>query len=441
MTEVNELAESGKKKTSGDDKVLPRASDAEDKIAKRLARQAEKRSEREAERAQRQAQRQAEREARRAAREKPEAARTVPDAPAKPGKAIRVDAATRDRGKKPAQSEKTPKTEPLAPQRFNILIVAQHGRLAREASLFAASLRRNAPDWKGRLIVAEPRPEGAWAGMATLLDPNERKALEGFGAEILPFTARHFGAAYPHGNKIEALELLPAGEPFVFFDSDTIVTGRLDRVGFDFSRPSASMRRTGTWPEPPLYGPDFNAIWKSLYDRFGLEFAGSLDLDHHDNHWERYLYFNAGWFFGPDPQEFGRRFLEWSQQVRDAPGEALACQSLDPWLDQVVLPLVIHSLGGGRPGPALAGLDGDVTCHYRNLSLLYAREAEDTVALVEELIADPMIAPLFAQDDAANRLVRDGEGRGVIRPMFPQAADQPEQPIRHQLKRAGLWFR
>ena len=31
----------------------------------------------------------------------------------------------------------------------------------------------------------------------------------------------------------------------------------------------------------------------------------------------------------------------------DAPPE-LVCQSLDPWLDQVALPLVIHALGGGR---------------------------------------------------------------------------------------------
>ena len=49
---------------------------------------------------------------------------------------------------------------------------------------------------------------------------------------------------------------------------------------------------------------------------------------------------------------------------------------MDPWLDQAVLPLVIHSLGGGRPGPALDGLDGDVTCHYRRLPLLYARDPE-----------------------------------------------------------------
>src|SRR5690606_38784828 len=136
-------------------------------------------------------------------------------------------------------------------------------------------------------------------------------------------------------------------------------------VPFDTARPAASMRREGTWPEPPLYGPGYRAIWKSLYDRFGLDFASSLDLSQPDEHWERYLYFNAGWFFGPDPAVFGQRFLDWALSVRDNPPNELASQSLDPWLDQVILPLVIHSLGGGRPCPELAGLDGAVTCHYR----------------------------------------------------------------------------
>ena len=44
----------------------------------------------------------------------------------------------------------------------------------------------------------------------------------------------------------EALALLPAGEPFIFFDTDTLVAGPLDRLAVDFSRPTASMRREGT---------------------------------------------------------------------------------------------------------------------------------------------------------------------------------------------------
>ncbi|KGJ08233.1 hypothetical protein IT40_18680 [Paracoccus versutus] len=324
---------------------------------------------------------------------------------------------------------------------FNILLIGQDIRLGMEAALFAASLRHHAPDWRGRLIVAEPGAEGAWTGARTKIPAPIRLALLDFGAEILPFTARHFGASYPFGNKIEALSVLPPGEPFVFFDSDTLVTGPLDRLPFDFSRPSASMRRSATWPEPPLYGPGYGAIWKSLYDRFGLDYESSLDTSQPDEHWERYLYFNAGWFFGADPQEFGRRFLDWALAIREDPGEALASQKLDVLLDQVALPLVIHALGGGRPGPGLAGLDGDVTCHYRDLPLLYARESDLVVETVETLLRDPRLAPLAEAWAPSRQIVLAGTGRDRIRPMFDRRMPLNEGRTRQILKKAGLWLR
>lgn len=328
------------------------------------------------------------------------------------------------------------------PDHFNILIIAQAGRLAREAAIFAASLRRFSPNWRGRLIVAEPLPEGAWSDQKIAIPKPVREFLTGLGAEIIPFAAEHFGKSYPYGNKIEALHVLPGDEPFVFFDSDTLVTGPLDRIGFDFSRPSASMRREGSWPIPPLYGPGYAEIWRSLYDRFGLDFESSLDLDQPDEHWERYLYFNAGWFMGADPHEFGRRFLRYALEIRDDPGEALASQSLDPWLDQAALPLVIHSLGGGRPGPELAGLDGSATCHYRNLSLLYARETEETLAAFETITALAEIERLMQGNEAYEKLFRQRAGRTGIRPLFAgRKLPSKEQAIRHEIRKAELWFR
>lgn len=399
---------------------------ARDKDADRTGRA----QEREARQAARKAARETEREARRHARQAERAANTA--------------GALADFHALRSAAQQPPGDLALRPQAppFTILLIGQGERLGLQALLFAASLRRNAPDWRGRLVVAEPEPVAAWAGHRTAMPAAIRDALAGLGAEIRPFAATRFGAAYPYGNKIEALAILPAGEPFLFFDSDTLVTGPLDRLGLDFGRPTASMRRGPTWPEPPLYGPGYAGIWRSLYDRFGLDFAGSLDLSQPDEHWTRYLYFNAGWFLGADPGEFGRRFADWAQAIRDDPGEALACQSLDPWLDQVALPLVIHSLGGGRPGPELDGLDGWASCHYRNLSLLYAREADQMVALVEDLARDPLIEPLLRRDEAAARLIYGGEGRAVIRPMF--AHDDPlppEQAMRHRLRQAGLWFR
>ncbi len=341
-------------------------------------------------------------------------------------------------GRKPANPDNSNKSRQIP---FNILIVAQAGRLEHQAVLFAESLRTHAPDWSGRLIVAEPQEDGAWAGHRTRISDAGRQALLARGAEILPFTARHFGAAYPYGNKIEALALLPAGESFVFFDSDTLITGPLDRVAFDFARPSASMRREGTWPDPPLYGPGYAQIWQSLYDRFGLDYPSSLDLAQPDEHWERHLYFNAGWFSGADPAVFGQRFLDWALAVRDDPGEALASQSLDPWLDQIVLPLVIHSLGGGRPGPELAGLDGEVSCHWRNLPLLYAREGDRAVAAMERAAAAPDIKPLLQGWEPAARLIYQENGRKSLRPAIDRDhLPLRERALRQEIKRAGWWL-
>ena len=324
---------------------------------------------------------------------------------------------------------------------FNILIVAQAGRLAHEAVLFTESLRKFSPRWRGRLIVAEPRNDGCWAGHVTAIPDGHRALLTRLGAEITPFTARHFGADYPNGNKIEALALLPVGQPFLFFDTDTLITGPLDSLGVDFSRPTASMRREGTWPQPPLYGPGYDGIWRSLYDRFGLDMHTSLDPEQPAEHWERYLYFNAGWFLGPDPAPFAQRFCDWAVAVRDEPGDALASQTLDPWLDQVILPLVIHSLGGGRPGRAALALDGDVSCHYRLLPLLYAREGDAVVNALEFVASKNRVKKLIRGWEPADQLVYQAKGREAVRPIFAGEPLPPrEQPIRQRLRKEGWWL-
>ena len=322
----------------------------------------------------------------------------------------------------------------------NLLIVGQAGRLEHEAIIFMASLRAHAPDFAGRVLIAEPQPEAAWAGHETRISDPVRDLLTGMGAEILPFVARHFGAAYPQGNKIEAMALLPADQPFVFFDTDTLITGPLDRVRFDFDRPSASMRREGTWPKPPLYGPGYADIWRSIYDRFGVGFDGTLDLSQPDEHWERYLYFNAGWFLGADPALFGQRLLDWALALRDDPQDELACQVMEPWLDQVVLPVVIASLGGGRPGPALDGLDGDVTCHYRKLPLLYAQHSDAAIAALEAAVAPREIRRVLREWEPARKLIYQEKGRQKVRPIFADRPDAPERMIRNQLKARGWWL-
>lgn len=324
---------------------------------------------------------------------------------------------------------------------FNIMIIGQAGRLQYEALLFAASLRHCSPDFAGRLFVAVPQAGPLWERDPAIRKPEVLAALADLGAEILPFKNTVFGADYPQGNKIEALQVLPEGEPFVFFDSDTLITDELSAVPFDFQRPSASLRVTGTWPKPTLYGPGYSGIWKSLYDRFGLDFASSLDLSQPEEYWKRYLYFNAGYFYGACPRVFGRRFLDYARSVRDDLPPELIGQSLDPWLDQIVLPLVIHALGGGRDALPAGYLDGQSSCHYRLFPLLYARESDQVVTLLHEIAAPNRIKKVLKLHEPIKRMVYQGRGEKV-RALFDQDnLPRREQAIRNRIRSEGFWMR
>lgn len=325
-------------------------------------------------------------------------------------------------------------------QVFNIVAVVQSGRLQYEALLLAASLRATNPDFAGKLYLAEPQPGKLWPRDPRVTDPAVREMLESLGATFLPFDSHAFGHAYPHGNKIEALTALPDA-PFLFLDTDTLVTGDFGNVGFDFGKPSASMRREGTWPTLELYGPGYAEIWKSLYDRFDLTFDDTLDLTQPDNYWQRFMYFNAGWFFHASPQDFGNRFLAYAKSIRDNRPDPLIVQEIYPWLDQIALPLVIHSFGGGRPGPELAGLDGDVTCHYRTLPLLYARESDRVVDVLEQVARQKDLRRILRDFEPVKLMVYQNRGRKAR--SFFDRNDLPrrEQAIRFVLKREGLWLR
>ena len=331
--------------------------------------------------------------------------------------------------------------KPAKSQPYNIMIVGQGGRLQYEAVIFCASFRRHNPDFAGRLIVTEPQPGPLWKADPRIQGNETRALLLELGAEIVPFESRHFGQQYPYGNKIEALAVMPEGQPFVFFDTDTLFTGSLAEVPFDFARPTASLRREGTWPKPELYGPGYTEIWKSLYDKFGLDFPGSLDLDQPDEYWKRYLYFNAGFFFYECPRVFGEKFLEYALAIRDDAPPELICQELDPWLDQVALPLVIHALGGGRDTLPAGLLDGSVSCHYRLLPLLYAREADAVVTEIEEALAPNRIKKVVKEYNPVKRMVFQGRG-AKVRGLFDRDnLPRREQAIRNKIKREGFWMR
>ena len=265
--------------------------------------------------------------------------------------------------------------------------------------------------------------------------------LSDLGAEFIPFENRHFGSDYPYGNKIEMLRVLPPDTPFVFFDTDTLITGDLASVPFDFDRPSASMRREGTWPTPQLYGPGYTGLWKSLYDKFELDFDSSLDLSQPDDYWQRYLYFNAGYFFYKCPRLFGEKFEAYSLAIRDDPPVELCAQSFDPWLDQIALPLVIHALGGGRDTLPEGLLDGAVSCHYRLLPMLYARESDQVIDTLHTVTAPNKLKKVLKGYDPIKRMIYQGRGMKV-RALFDQDnLPRREQAIRNRIKSEGFWMR
>ncbi|SIS77049.1 hypothetical protein SAMN05421759_103137 [Roseivivax lentus] len=327
------------------------------------------------------------------------------------------------------------------PKRVNLLIVGQEGRLGYEAALFALSLNAHTTGDRFNLFIAEPQPGALWHHDPRIQSPELRALLEDQGATFLPFESRHFGHAYPYGNKIEALFALPEAEPFLFFDTDTLITGDLSAAPIDYARPTASLKREGTWPEIELYGPGYAATWKSLYDRFGLDFETSLDLTQPDEYWQRYLYFNAGFFYYKAARPFAERFLDYALTIRDDAPPELVCQSLDPWLDQVALPLVIHGLGGGRDALEPGWLDGRTTCHYRMLPMLYAREDQGVIDTLEAITAPNRVKKVLKEYEPIKRMVYQGRG-AKVRALFDQD-DLPrkEQAIRNKIKRNGFWMR
>lgn len=324
---------------------------------------------------------------------------------------------------------------------YNIVIVAQQGRLTFEALLFAASLRHCAPHFNGRLLVAEPQPGPLWPHDPRISDPAALEMFEALNAQIIPFESVHFGAAYPQGNKIEMLAALPRGEPFVFFDTDTLITGDLSQVPFDFTRPTASLRREATWPKPELYNAGYSVLWRSLYDKFGLDFESTLSPQYPDEYWKKYLYFNAGFFYYKCPRAFGDLFRDYALAIRDDPPSALCAQALFPWLDQIALPLVIHALGGGRDTLPVGLLDGLVSCHYRTFPLLYARETKHVIGVLEEVAAPNALRNILKEYPPIERTVYQNRG-AKVRALFDQNnMPRPEAAIRHRIKSAGFWMR
>lgn len=329
---------------------------------------------------------------------------------------------------------------------LDILIIGQEGRLAYEAALLATTLRHASPDWSGTLYIAQPEPGDRWPEDPRIQDAEVLALLADMGAELITFRNEFFGAWYPNANKIEALAALP-DRPFLFLDTDTVVTGELSGIEIDPHRPAASMKRENTWPTEELYGPRIHDVWAALYSRRGLDFPSSWDTGWPHNHWQRYLYFNAGWFFGASPKAFYEAYHEaakmiWYGVQEDGIPE-LACQVIDPWLDQAALPLAVHELGGGRPGVrggiAEGILDGSHSFHWRHMPLMYATAPDHVIAVTEAATRPNRIKKVLKQYPPFRKFLFQPKGWRA-RALFDRAnLPRKEQMIRNRLKRQKLW--
>ena len=81
-----------------------------------------------------------------------------------------------------------------------------------------------------------------------------------------------------------------------------------------------------------------------------------------------------------------------------------------------------------------------MTCHWRVLSLLYARESDGAVAAVEEAASLPEIAPLLRAYEPARRLIFEGEGQR-LRAELRGNAFGDEAALRKAIRALGLWLR
>ena len=86
-------------------------------------------------------------------------------------------------------------------------------------------------------------------------------------------------------------------------------------------------------------------------------------------------------------------------------------------------------------------MDGDVTCHYRLLPLLYARESDLVVEVLEAVAGRQELRRLLRDWEPAREMIYLNRG-AKVRAMFDRA-DLPrrEQAIRSRLKAEGLWLR
>ena len=96
---------------------------------------------------------------------------------------------------------------------------------------------------------------------------------------------------------------------------------------------------------------------------------------------------------------------------------------------------------GGRDALPEGWLDGKTTCHYRLFPLLYAREDERVIEVLEAVAAPNKIKKVLKQYEPMKRMIYQGRGAKVRALFESQPLPRKEQALRNRLKREGFWMR
>jgi hypothetical protein len=129
-----------------------------------------------------------------------------------------------------------------------------------------------------------------------------------------------------------------------------------------------------------------------------------------DGEHQCYPYYNAGVVYHAEAGRFAGTWLDMARRVwRERPA-AVAGQPLRPWLDQIVLPIVLASFGvpsGRRPDPI-----HDRVVHYHFPFYLLVRHAR-AVALFDALRKDEGLSAILGKDEGFRYYMSD-EGRAAV---------------------------
>ena len=101
----------------------------------------------------------------------------------------------------------------------------------------------------------------------------------------------------------------------------------------------------------------------------------------------------------------------------------------------------MHRFGGKRNALPVGSLDSATICHYRTLSLLYARESDAVVTALEQVAAPDKIKNVLKQYEPFWQFIYHNKGSRV-RALFDQDnLPRKERAIRNKIKSAGYWRR